>query len=114
MKKKLFGLVAAFVLSMGLVACGPTSDPTVPTEPSSPSTPVKATYTVAFEVDGARYKTSKVKEGEKITDTIPNPSKEGYKFEGFYLDSDFTKPVDIITPDMVDNQEVTVYVKLSK
>ena len=88
MKKKLFGLVAAFVLSMGLVACGPTSDPTVPTEPSSPSTPVKATYTVAFEVDGARYKTSKVKEGEKITDNIPNPSKEGYKFEGWF-DGDY-------------------------
>ena len=39
---------------------------------------------------------------------------EGYKFEGFYLDSSFTKPVDTITPDMVNNQEVTIYVKLSK
>jgi hypothetical protein len=88
MKKKLFGAIAAFVLSMSLVGCGPTNPTSAPTDPGATTVPIKKTYTVAFEVDGARYKTSKVKEGEKITDSIPNPSKEGYKFDGWF-DGDY-------------------------
>ena len=59
------------------------------------------------KIDTFAFKT----EDYQLPDTLV---VEGYKFEGFYLDSSFTKPVDTITPDMVNNQEVTIYVKLSK
>lgn len=47
--------------------------------------------------------------------TLPTSLEfEGYTFGGFYLDSNFTKPISVITPDMVNNQEVTIYVKVTK
>lgn len=43
---------------------------------------IKKTYTVTYKVDGSIYKTYKHEAGEKIT--VPaNPSKSGYKFEGW-------------------------------
>lgn len=82
MKKKLFGLMflAAFALTVG--ACAP-STPSSSSEETSSSERVTR-YTVAFNVDGERHYTAMVKEGEKITDTVPNPSKENYRFLGWY------------------------------
>ncbi|MGM9813337.1 MAG: InlB B-repeat-containing protein [Candidatus Enteromonas sp.] len=51
---------------------------------STSSTPISKRYTVAFEVDGERYKTLSVKEGETITETVADPKKEGYDFDGWY------------------------------
>ena len=86
MKKKTLGLVALLAMSLTLGACGPSTGPSTPTE-SSPTTSERVTrYTVAFEVDGERYRTESVKEGEKITAVIPNPSKEGWKFIGWFED----------------------------
>lgn len=86
MKKKKLGLVALLAMSLTLGACGPSTGPSTPTE-SSPTTSERVTrYTVAFEVDGERYRTESVKEGEKITAVIPNPSKEGWKFIGWFED----------------------------
>lgn len=43
---------------------------------------IKKSYTVTYKVDGSVYKTYKHTAGEKIT--VPaNPSKSGYKFEGW-------------------------------
>ncbi len=43
---------------------------------------IKKTYTVTYKVDGSVYKTYKHEAGEKIT--VPaNPTKSGYKFEGW-------------------------------
>lgn len=43
---------------------------------------IKKSYTVTYKVDGAVYKTYKHEAGEKIS--VPaNPSKSGYKFEGW-------------------------------
>ena len=71
MKKKTLGLVALLAMSLTLGACGPSTGPSTPTE-SSPTTSERVTrYTVAFEVDGERYRTESVKEGEKITAVIP-------------------------------------------
>ena len=87
MKKNFLGLTALLALTLGITACGPTSNPT-----SAPSTPddggstsvYRETYTIAFVVNGERYKTCMVKEGDKITDTIPNPSVDGFKFIGWF------------------------------
>ena len=86
MKKKTLGLVALLAMSLTLGACAPSSGPSTPTE-STPTTTQRVTrYTVAFEVDGERYRTESVKEGERITANIPNPSKEGFKFIGWFED----------------------------
>ncbi len=43
---------------------------------------IEKTYTVTYKVDGSVYKTYKHEAGEKIT--VPaNPTKNGYKFEGW-------------------------------
>lgn len=90
MKKLLSVLLLTLVLAFGgLVACGEKlaeetkDDPVVPT-----------TYTVAFEVDGARYDTKKVKEGETISGTVADPTKSGFDFDGWMLNGE---KVDIYT-----------------
>lgn len=46
---------------------------------------IKKSYTVTYKVDGSVYKTYKLNAGEKIT--VPaNPTKSGYKFEGWTPD----------------------------
>ncbi len=46
---------------------------------------IKKSYTVTYKVDGSVYKTYKHEAGEKIT--VPaNPTKSGYKFEGWTPD----------------------------
>lgn len=81
MKKKFLSLlgVTCFSLILGVVGCNKN---TTPTNPSSQT--IATTYTVAFDVDGTRYKTIKVKDGEKITETVANPVKDGYLFTGWY------------------------------
>ena len=49
------------------------------------------------------------------TYTLPsNVEMEGYTFNGFYLDSNYTQQVLQITPDMINNDEITIYVKVTK
>ena len=87
MKKKFLLLLGAmcFALMLGVTGCN-TQNKNTNTEDagSSQTTPITKTYTVAFEVEGVRYKTFKIKEGEKVTATVANPTKEGYKFVGWY------------------------------
>ena len=87
MKKKFLPLLGAmcFALMLGVTGCN-TQNKNTNTEDagSSQTTPITKTYTVAFEVEGVRYKTFKIKEGEKVTATVANPTKEGYKFVGWY------------------------------
>lgn len=56
----------------------------------------KAIYTVSFNTDGGEIVSSKqVKDGENVSEPT-NPSKEGYKFLGWYLGDeifDFTTPI---------------------
>lgn len=85
MKKKTLGLVALLAMSLALTGCGPTTKPTSPSTPD-PTTSERVTrYTVAFVVDGERYRTESVKEGEKLP-AIPNPTKENHKFLGWSED----------------------------
>lgn len=83
MKKKFLPLLGTlcFSLMLGVSACQRSANPS---ESSGDTQPIQKTWTVAFEVEGARYKTLKVKDGEKITETVANPTKEGFLFTGWY------------------------------
>lgn len=90
MKKLLSVLLLTLVLALGgLVACGEK-----PAEEKKDDPVVPTTYTVAFEVDGARYDTKKVKEGETISGTVADPTKSGFDFDGWTLNGE---KVDIYT-----------------
>ena len=95
MKKLLFILLLALCVALGgLVAC---ADPTENNDDVETTT-----YTVAFEVDGERYATKKVKAGETITGTVENPSKTGFNFDYWTLNGE---EVDVYT--YVVNANVT-------
>ncbi len=87
MKKKILVVAGATLLTLGLASCGGETPSSSDTTPSS-STPIAKRYRVAFEVDGERWQTLSVKEGETITDKVNKPSKEGYDFLGWYLGDD--------------------------
>ena len=103
MRKKLLPLlgVACFALMLGVTGCDNKQDTNQQVESSNQ---IAATYTVAFEVEGTRYKTLKVKDGEKITETITNPTKEGHTFVGWYED---TTLVDLSTYVVTHNVTFT-------
>ena len=85
MKKKLLGLLGVSLAALVLGAC--TNNQQAQSQGSQQQTQLSAnaqTFTVAFEVDGTRFATSKVKEGQKITDEIGTPQKEGFDFAGWY------------------------------
>lgn len=84
MKKKTLAVLSLSLLAMTIGACANRGNTSVESESPSSSESVTVKYTVAFNVDGQRYKTVKVKEGETIAEDIPNPSKEGFKFTGWY------------------------------
>ena len=52
------------------------------------TTQVKSTYTVAFTVEGERFKTLRVESGSKIEAEIGTPQKDGYSFIGWYLNDE--------------------------
>ena len=83
MKKKLLCLLGVSLLAIGLGACGSKDDGGDGGD-NTPVQPAKQTFTVAFEADGVRVATARVKDGEKVTDTIANPTKSGYTFVGWY------------------------------
>lgn len=87
MKKKFLNLMFLSGLVLALGACGPTGDPSsTPIDGSSEpgSSEPAEVYTVGFNVDGERYYTAMVEEGQTITDTVPDPYKEGHEFTGWY------------------------------
>ena len=77
-------LTMALVLSCALVACNKTDTPDAP----------KNEFTITFDTQGgSEVKQLVLKEGETIT--LPsNPAKEGYVFDGWYLDSSYTQAFD--------------------
>ena len=80
-------------------------------EPPGPVPPEPVTYTVTFDLgDGTIYTEQTVEEGDTATKP-QDPSKEGYTFEGWYLDEDCTIPYDFNTPVTGD---ITLYAKWTK
>ena len=80
MKKRVLMLLGAAVMALSLGAC---KDKKKSEEPEQQQT-VQQTFTVAFEVDGTRVATARVKDGEKVTQQIDDPVKTGYVFIGWY------------------------------
>ncbi len=84
MKKKLLPFlgIACFALMIGVSGCNGKSGQS---QSGGDTQPIQKTYTVAFEVEGVRFKTLKVKDGEHIpADEVGTPTKEGFKFVGWY------------------------------
>ena len=83
MKKKFLPFlgIACFALMIGVSGCQRNTNPS---NSGGDTQPIQKTWTVAFEVEGTRYKTLKVKDGEHITDEVANPTKEGFRFTGWY------------------------------
>lgn len=67
------------------------------------------TYTVRFDTNGGnRINNIETNENGKITPPT-NPTKEGYTFEGWYLDSNLTTKVDLNTYSFT--KDITIYAK---
>lgn len=69
---------------------------------------IKAVYTVKFNMNGAdEIDDQSVVDGEKATKPA-DPTRDGYKFDGWYQDATFAKTFDFETPITAN---VTVYAK---
>ena len=91
MKKKLLPLVGAMLLALTIGACTAKGSSTNPDDGGGSEVVTK--YTITFYVDGERYATKKVEEGQHITG-VNNPTKEGYKFVCWLEDE---TPIDLET-----------------
>ena len=69
------------------------------------------TYTITFNVDGKTYTTKDVTVGWKYLTNDPTPIKEGYIFDGWYLDSECTKSVTYYYYATFIDSNITVYAK---
>ena len=87
MKKKLLKILGLSLFALVLGACGNDAGPSEPDPSGGGGNPpiITQTFTVGFEVDGVRYQTARVKDGEKITDEVPNPTKQGFNFIGWFI-----------------------------
>lgn len=109
-RKKLFSVifaVIAIVLCMAaFVACE--GDPDNPDTPNPPDTPGEITFTVKFETNG----------GTEIKDIVftdvstfrmpEDPTKDGFEFDGWYLDANFTN---VFSKDSMTKANITLYAK---
>ena len=100
-------LVSIIAVSCLTVSCNINSEVSssiysTPTSASSAeqssSTPQKNIFNVAYFDGNELLYTSKVEDGECVTEYKNIPTKEKYTFEGWYLDSEFTNKYDFSTP----------------
>ncbi|MBR1891651.1 MAG: InlB B-repeat-containing protein, partial [Clostridia bacterium] len=84
MKKSLISVLICILL-VALVACEPKSSGK---NQSSGDGTTETNYTVAFEVDGTRYKTLIVPANQTITAEVTDPVKTGYTFDGWTLNGE--------------------------
>ena len=84
------------VLTATLVACGETT--------------YSGSYSVKYVVDGAVEKSATIENKSEINGYF-TPEKEGFNFEGWYLDKNFTEP---LTNNSDLKENVALYAKLSK
>lgn len=83
--RKIFFVLTICLISL-LAAC--TVKTTTNGNENNSTTQVNSQYTVVFEVEGARYMTLKVQNGQKIEAEVGTPEKSGYKFTGWYLNDE--------------------------
>ena len=76
--------------------------------------PEPTVWTVTFDdlIKQTENVTVKVEDGKAIdANLVPEPACEGYTFEGWFLDAQYTEPFDVTAPVTAD---MTVYAKWSK
>ena len=84
-RKILLSLVLVLVMVFALAACSSANEEGGNEQGGSEE---KATFTVVFDVEGERFATKKVKEGDKLTAPETDPVKEGYSFDGWTLNNE--------------------------
>ena len=110
--KKFLALFLIALMSVSLFACNGangTSSGDKSGKSGTSGTPTVTKHTVIFEVDGDRYKTLKVADGETITATVDSPVKDGYSFSGWALDGEI-----ITLSEYVVNKDVTFTAKFTR
>ncbi len=102
----IFAVIAIVLCMAAFVACE--GDPDNPDTPNPPDTPGEITFTVKFETNG----------GTEIKDIVftdvstfkmpEDPTKDGFEFEGWYLDANFTN---VFSKDSMTKANITLYAK---
>lgn len=102
----IFAVIAIVLCMAAFVACE--GDPDNPDTPNTPDTPGEITFTVKFETNG----------GTEIKDIVftdvstfrmpEDPTKDGFEFEGWYLDANFTN---VFSKDSMTKANITLYAK---
>ena len=88
-----------------------TEDPAKTEQPTTQQPEKVVTYEVDFETNGGnKISTIEVKTGEKVTKPT-DPKKDGYTFEGWYLDSKLTKEFDF---NKAIDDDIILYAKWSE
>ena len=96
----IFGLI--FIPSINVIAEEEVQDTPTISEPSS--------YNIAYELSGGTNNTANPEIYDGSSDiTLKNPTRTGYTFKGWYLDSDYSKSITTITSDL--KEDITVYAK---
>ena len=82
-------------------------DPVTPVDPVDPVDPVEPTeYSITFKSGDTVLRVAYAEEGEKFT-LFDAPAVEGYEFDGWYLDKEFTTVLD----DLTAKEDLVVYAK---
>lgn len=86
---KIYLLICIVMLGIFLVSCDELGDVDINSEPTE--------HSVTFTVDGKTYESKIVKSGRIISKPSKEPTKENYKFAGWYTEDDvefdFSSPI---------------------
>ena len=107
MKNKLLIALLILVSMLGLASCRIKTE--TPTQPEVTETPIKS-YSIGFYTFEKVEAPAIINNVTKIPSNLPVLEVEGFKFEGWYYDFSFTKPVRI--GDELENN-VTLYAKFT-
>ena len=76
-----------------------------------PNEPLGKTYTIGYMLGSDIYQTDYELEGQEIH-KLDNPTKTGYNFEGWYLDTEYKNEFDFENTKITEN--ITLYAKFTK
>ena len=80
-------------------------------EKKLPTEPLGKSYTIEYMVDDETYKTDYELEGYNFTKPI-DPTKDGYNFDGWYLDNEYKTKFDFENTKATEN--IVLYAKFTK
>ena len=111
MKKKFLYALLMFFSILGLVSCDKTTTPTPTPEVTITETEIPVVgYNIVFYTFNKTKDPDTLKNQTSIPSQLPVLTVEGYEFDGWYLDVNFTNPVE--TGKKLDSN-VTLYAKFT-